>query len=526
MSEFDAIIVGGGHNGLVCGAYLAKEGYRVCIMERRKILGGAAATEEIWPGYRVNTAAHMLGLLQPRIIRDLELQNFGYEVLPTPPSVNCLDGIGLVRNWGVNVDKMAAEIAAFSPADAEAFPRYVAHLKALGPIFRQLLWEVPFSPSDLSPRGLMHKVGFFLRNRGLITRAGDVTDLMTMSAGAYLSRWFDADATKTILGYYPLAGAGQSVGIDTPGTAFFLMRPFFLEPDPSAGGTGLVKGGMGKVAEAIFASAQRHGLEAKTAVSVKQIMIQNGKASGVILDDGREISARVVVANADVGQVFGTLVAPDQVPADYRTAVTGLKSIATSFKVHLAVKEKPVLINADETPVQLTIAKSLAYLQRAYTDMLAGNISAEPYMTVQIPTLVDPDLAPDGHHILSIYGGHLPPMGPNDDADALRGTVYDRVMQTVEDYFPGLGKTVVHRQVMLPLDYETQFSLPGGSPHHFDMTLDKIFFRRPVYGYADYTTPIEGLYMCGASTHPGGGVTGVPGHNAAGVVKRALCRSS
>jgi phytoene dehydrogenase-like protein len=526
MEQFDAAIIGGGHNGLVCGAYLARAGHSVCVLERRSNLGGAAATEELWPGYRVNTAAHMLGLLQPRIIRDLELRDFGFEVLPAPPSIQFLDGVGPVRNWGRDVEKMTAEIARFSRADADAYPGFVAHLQALGPIFRQLLWEIPSTPSDLSVRGLIAKAGFLYRNRGLLTHARDVTDLMTMNANDYLSRWFESDATRTILGYYPSAGAGQSVGIDTPGTAFFLMRPFFLEPDPSAGGTGLVKGGMGMVAEAIHASAKRFGLRARTDATVERIIVDGGRAVGVILADGGEIRARAIVANAAVSHVFKDLANGADVPADYRKTVTGLRGAATSFKVHLAVEGRPLLKGVEETPVQLTVAPSMAYLERAYADMLSGELSSQPYMTVQIPTLVDPGLAPNGHHVLSIYGGHLPRLRPDDDAERVRDAVFARVVETIEHYFPAIGSTIRHRHVMLPVDYETQFGLPGGSPHHSDMTLDQLFFRRPAYGYADYTTPLDGLFLCGASAHPGGGVTGVPGHNAARIVARALRRNT
>lgn len=522
MTEYDAIIVGGGHNGLVCGAYLAKRGSRVCVLERRPSLGGACATEEVWPGYRVNTAAHMLGLLQPRIIRDLELRTFGYEVLPTPPSVHVLDGVGPVRNWGGNTERMCAEIARFSKADADAYARYVDHLAALAPMFRNLLWEIPFTPSDLSPRGLIDKIGFAYRNRSLLFKARDVSDLMTMSAYDYLSRWFGSDATITLLAYYPAAGAGQSVAIDTPGTAFFLMRPYILEPDPASGGTGLVKGGMGKVGEAIHASAKRFGLEARTGVTVQKIIVENGRAVGVVLDDGEEVRARAIVANAAASTVFKHLVDADAVPADYRQTVTAMRGTVTSFKVHLGVSTCPDFESDMDTPMQLTVAPSMAYLERARAEMQTGQISSEPYMTVQIPTLVDADMAPDGQHILSIYGGHLPPNMNGADRESIRDAVYDRVIDTVERYYPNIRNTVLHRHVMLPSDYEDQFGLPGGSPHHGDMTLDQMFFRRPVYGYADYTTPIAGLFLCGASTHPGGGVTGVPGYNAARVVARAI----
>lgn len=528
MQTYDVVIVGGGHNGLVCGAYLARAGYKVCVLERRETLGGASATEEVWPGYRVNTAAHMLGLLQPRIIRDLELQAFGYEVLKPPPTIHVVDGAGAVPVWGDRA-RMAAEIARFAPQDAGAFTAYSAHLAALGVHFRRLLWEIPFTPSDLSLRGLMRKAAFAVRNRGMIRHLQAVTDLMAMSAHDYLGRWFSSAEMMTIMGYYPAAGSGQSTTIYTPGTAFFLLRGNILEPDPTTGGTGLVRGGMGMVPQAIAASAARFGLETRTAATVERILVRNGKATGVALASGEELQARAVIANAAVQTVFGTLVDPAEVPADYHAAATALRCATTAFKVHLGLRGLPTpapdCAHPDvPTPAQFTAAPSIAYLDRAYADMLAGRVSDAPYMTIQIPTVVDPSLAPTGHHMMSIYGGHVPRSSDGIDQEALRATVLDRAIRTAERYYPDLAGLVEHTQVLLPSDYERVIGLPGGSPHHLDLTPDQLFFRRPVYGFADYTTPVTGLFLCGASTHPGGGVTGVPGHNAARVVGTTLRR--
>lgn len=527
--KYDVVIVGAGHNGLVCGAYLARAGLSVCVLERRPLVGGACATEEIWPGYKVSTAAHMLGLLQPRVILDLELPKFGYEILATPPIVQPIEGAGPIVLWR-EADRLAQQFAHFSARDAAAYPHYAGHLAKVGPIFRQLMWEIPFDPSDMSVRNLRDMAMFAWRNRGLVGRFHDVADLLTMSAYDYLSRWFESDAVKAILGYYPAGGSGQSAGFHTEGTAYFLLRGQMRENNTPAGGTGLVRGGMGMVAEAIRRSGARSGMETRVDAEVARILVENGKTAGVVLANGDEIRAGLVISNASARHTFLDLVEESAVPSGFRTKLSGFGGRATAFKVHLAVKELPRLEGIEASgfgagaPSQITIAPSVAWLEQAYADLQAGVPSRRPYLTVQMPSVVDPTLAPEGFHLMSIYGGHIPSGPGADHGEATKQAVTGRVIDTIRQFAPGWSGDYVHRHVMLSADYEAQFGLPGGNPHHADLSLSQLFFRRPVPGFADHRTPVRGLFLCSASNHPGGGVTGVPGYNAARAVLRSLGR--
>jgi phytoene dehydrogenase-like protein len=525
--HYDGIIIGGGHNGLVCGAYLARAGKKIVVLERRGMLGGASVTEEVWPGYRVNTAAHILSLMQPRIVLELELQKFGYEVVPVPPGVHLVEGVGPVVLWKEQ-DRLCAELGRFSKRDAETYPQFQAHLARLAPIFRRMLWEIPLDPSDISPGNLIRLAGFAWRNRAALRAFHDVTDLLTMSVHDYVGRWFDSEEVKVIAGYYPAGAAGQTTSIHTPGTAFLLLRNHLRDGSDPAGGTGLARGGMGTISRAIAASGARFGLETRTDAEVSEVIIENGRAVGVKLARGDIIRARAVISNAPLQHLFADLVPQQAAPEVYRRSALGIHGTVTNFKIHLAV-DRPIpfagLKEAGYTsgyPVQITLAPSLAYVERAYTDMRSGQLSEHPYMTVQTPTVADSTLAPPGKHIISIYGGHIPAESAAHQDESARERLFQRVMETIAIHAPAFDRRWIHRQIMLPVDYATTFRLPGGSPHHGDLTPDQLFFRRPVRGYADYTTPIPGLFICGASAHPGGGVTGVPGYNAARVVKRIL----
>lgn len=528
MSSYDVVIVGAGHNGLVCGSYLAKAGLKVCVLERRSVIGGAATTEEVWPGFRVNTAAHMLGLLQPKVILDLELHKFGYDVIATPPLVHLIEDIGPVVIWK-ETDRLCAEIAKFSRADAQAYPRFNDHLRQLGPLFRQLLWEIPFDPSSFSPRNLKDMVLFGWRNQGMVSRFHDVADLMTMSAFDYLDRWFTSDAMKVILGYYPAAGSGLSVSMHTPGTAYFLLRGHLRDNMTAAGGTGLVRGGMGALSQAIAASGARFGLETRVDAEVARIVVRDGRAVGVVLKNGDEIRARTVIANASARHAFLDLIEPSALPDEFLRDIRQFKGQSTSFKVHLAVDDLPRYPGLDRAgangyPVQVCVAPSVRYMDEAYGDLQQGRLSRRPFLTVQAPTIADPGLAPEGSHILSIYGGHVPSGPGADHGEATKDAVFHAAMDAIADFAPALSRSVLHKQVMLPSDYEQVFGLPGGNPHHADLNLHQLFFRRPARHFADYTSPVDGVFLCGASSHPGGGVTGVPGHNAARVVLKSLGR--
>lgn len=524
-NSYDAVIVGAGHNGLVCGAYLAKAGLDVCVVERRPMIGGASVTEDLWGGFKVSTASHMMGLMQPKVILDLELQKFGFEILKPPPLVHQLaEGRHLV-GWS-EMDKLRAEFAKFSRKDAEAYPRYCEHLKRLGPIMRRLMWEIPPDPGSRRLSDLKDLLFFAWRFRDIGGKFHDLHELMTMSAHDYLSRWFESDAVKVVLGYYPAGAAGQSVSMRTPGTAYFLMRAYLRDNDTPAGGTGLVRGGMGSISQAIAQSGQRFGLKVRTDAEVSSIIVRDGGAEGVALKSGEEIRAKVVISNADAKTTMLRLVEPSLLPKDFAEHIRKFRATSTSFKIHLAVDQLPTYRNVDTSalgfdyPGQVRIAPSVDYMERAYDEMRQGHISRRPYLTVLSPTVVDPDLAPDGKHILSVYGGHVPPEGGPEPEEQAKDSVFEIVKETLSEYAPGFSNAILHKQVLLPADFERIFGLPGGHPHHGDISLDQLFFRRPAPHFANYNTPIADLYLCGASTHPGGGVTGVPGHNAARVVLR------
>lgn len=529
MTTYDAVIIGGGHNGLVCGAYLAKAGQKVLVLERRALIGGACVTEELWPGYHVSTASHMLGMMQPRVVVDLELEKFGYGAIATPPGVHLIEGVGPVVLWQ-DATKLQAEFARFSTRDAENYPKFQAHLAKVAPHFQRLLWQVPPDPAKPGLRSLVGLARTAFANRGLLPAFHDVTDLITMSAWDYLARWFESPEVMAILGYYPAAAAGQSNSIHDPGTVYFLLRNHLREPGfGPAGGTGLARGGMGSVTQAIAASGRRYGLEIRENAEVEEVLIEGARASGVRLVGGETIRARSVISNAATQHLFGDLVPESAAPAPFRREVTAIHSQSTAFKIHLAVDTPPPFTGLQkagyphDAPVQVTLAPSLDYIERAYHEMKLGQLSSRPYMTVQCPTLIDPSLAPKGKHLLSLYGGHVPPVAKGETrGENFREALFQRVLDTISAHAPGWDRVWHHRQILLAEDYEEIFRLPGGSPHHGDLTPDQLFFRRPIRGFADYRTPVAGLYLCGASAHPGGGVTGVPGYNAARVVGRDL----
>ncbi|PIP00040.1 phytoene desaturase family protein [Pleomorphomonas carboxyditropha] len=527
--SYDVVIVGGGHNGLVAGAYLSRAGLSTLVLERRRVIGGASATEELWPGFRFNTAAHLMGLLQPKIILDLELQKFGYEVIELPPQVHPLaDGSHFVL-WS-DRQRFAAELGRYSRKDAAAYPAFEATLDRIGRVFQKLLWEIPFDPRSLHPLDLIDRLRFLWRQRAIAPVFADLYELLTASAFDYLSRRFESEAALAVLGYYPAAAAGQTVSIHTPGTAYYLLRGAVRDSTTSAGSTGVVRGGMGSIPEAIAASGRRFGLEVRTDAEVASILASNGRASGVALASGEEIGARVVVANAAARSTFLDLVDPSLLPDGFLDEIRVFRDTASSFKIHWALDRLPAFdgFPADRAgfayPVQFRVAPSVDYVEASYTAMKAGRIAERPYLTVLTQSVADPSLAPEGGHVVSLYGGHVPfkPQGGWDEAG--RQAIRAAALGALEEHAPGFSSAILHEQILAPSDFEDIFGLPGGNPHHADVDLDRLFFRRPALGYADYRSPVPGLYLASASVHPGGGVTGVPGHNAARVILADLKR--
>ncbi|HUF45587.1 MAG TPA: NAD(P)/FAD-dependent oxidoreductase [Aestuariivirgaceae bacterium] len=531
MPSHDALIIGAGHNGLVCGAYLAKAGLKVCALERRGVIGGAAVSEEIWPGYTVSVASFVMTLMQPKIMLDLELKDCGLEVIETAPSFQPFpDGRSII--FWPETSRVCGEIARFSAADAEAYPRYAAHMEGLVPFLRRLLFEVPVDPTTGRGRDLAKTAALAWRFRDLGGRFYDIWDLLTLSAHDYLSRWFESQQMLAALGSYA-SGSGGNIGPKSPGSAYVLARPFLRDQTTAAGRNGLVRGGMGAISQSIARSGARFGLKTRVDAEVKRVVVENGAAAGVELASGEVLRSDIVIANANPKTTFLRLVAPDQLPAQFVQDIRNFRTASTSFKINLAVEQPPRFTAFDLAdpgfvyPGAVVIAPNVDDLERAFDAAKYGRMAEKPYLWMMVPSIFDPTLAPPGKHIVSIFGGHVPyTLRDREWDDDAREDLFAMVMNAISDYAPGIGNSVIHKQVLTPVDLEQMFDLPGGHVHHGDLSIDQIFFKRPARHFADYRSPIARLYQCGASTHPGGGVTGVPGHNAAQVILRDLGKRS
>lgn len=524
---YDAIIIGAGHNGLVCGAYLAKAGLKVVNLERRSLQGGACVSEETWPGYKVSTGAYLMSLMQPKIILDLELQKYGLEVLAHSPTfVPFEDGRSIV--FWPDLDKTCGEFAKFSKRDAEAYPKFRLNLEKLMPFVRDIIWETPVDPSNLSAKGIL-KTGRFAwkykKHAGVIH---ELYDILTMSAFDYLSRWFESDEVITAIGYYA-TGGGTNRSMKMPATAFALLRPLLRDNGTPAGTGGLVRGGMGHISDAIAQSGKKNGLEVRTGSSVEEILVSSGKATGVRLTTGEVIIGRCVISNADAKTTFLKLVRNSPYEDSFVRNVKGIRTKSSIFKIHLALSKLPTFtaFSPDERgfdyPGSIRIGATTTYMEDAFHSHLGGYPSENPFLTIMIPSLYDKTVAPSGMHLMQIMGGHAPCTTDRMLLPEMRERLLETSIKTIARHAPDFSaESIVHSEVLTPLDLQERFGLPDGHVHHGDLTLDQTFFQRPVGGFADYRSPLGGLYLCGSAAHPGGGVTGVPGHNAAREVLRDL----
>ena len=519
---YDAIIVGGGHNGLVCAAYLARGGKKVLVLERRPIVGGACVTEEIWPGYKVSTAAYTMSMMQKRMIDELDLPKYGWEIFAT----ECLfvpfpDGTHFVL-WEDQA-KTIAEVAKFSKKDAEIYPVFEEYLAEAAAFVRQLLWTTPPNPASRKLRDLKELLLIANKFRKLGRKMFRFADLMTMSVGDFLDRYFESDKIKAIKAYY--GSIGTFLGPRSPGTAYVLLHHLMGDLG-GASGWGFMRGGMGAVSMAIASSAEHHGATIRTGAEIERILIRNGRATGVVLKSGEEISGKVVISNADPKATFLRMVDQRELPEEFVRDVRNFRTYSTAFKVNVALEEPPRYTGFDpkkigvEYPTYMHVGPSMNYLEKAYDDAKYGRPSEKPFMTACLPTWVDRDLAPPGKHILHLFGGHAPYSLEGTTWDEEREKFGDRVIDTLSEFAPNVKNAVIHRQILVPPDLERIYALPQGHIFHGELSLDQLFFMRPVPGYADYRSPIKGLYQCGSGTHPGGGVMGMSGHNAAREVLR------
>lgn len=517
----DVIIVGGGHNGLVCAAYLARSGLDVLVLERRPKLGGAAVTDEPWPGYRVSTTSYVVSLMPPRIVEELELRRHGYATTVLAPDywVPYDDGRFLAL-WGDPV-RCAEEIAAFNPHDAEAYLEFDAVLGRLGDLLHDLLFVVP---PNLRLGDLPDWVRFAGRLRHWSGRdIAEVVRLFVISGADLLDEWFRDERVKGALGTQAVLGAW--CGPYSPGSAYVLVHHWFGEVDGHKGAWAAVKGGMGALTDALAAAARAAGAETRTGVGVHRAVIEDGRVRGVELDDGSVLRARRVVSNAHPRTTYLDLIGEAHLPTEAVHAIRRYRSRSGSVKVNIAAGALPVPrgwegpVPGDPHTGIFAISPSLEYLERAWDDAKYGRCSTHPYVEAVFPTAIDPSMAPPGKH-LALCFTQFAPRCTRGEWEQWRDGYGRRVVEEIDRYCPGFAAAVEHIEVLGPHDLEERYGLVGGSISHGDMSPDQMFCFRPIPGYADYRTPVEGLYLCGAGTHPGGGVMGVGGRNCASVVAK------
>ena len=514
----DALIIGAGHNGLVCAFYLARAGLKVRMLERRGIVGGAAVTETFHPGFRNSVASYTVSLLQPKVIGDMGLVERGLRVIERPVS-NFLpqpDGGYLILGGGL--ERTQREFARFSAHDAEVLPAYYAMLEGVADILRDLALETPPNLGG----GLDTLVSGLKQGRRLgklpLDRQRDVLDLFTKSARQLLDGWFESEAVKAAFGFDAIVGNYASP--DTPGSAYVLLHHVFGEVNGKKGAWGHAVGGMGAITRAMAEACRDAGVEIVTDAPVARVLVKRGRAVGVALADGREERAGIVAANVGPKLLYGSLVAANDLDADFRRRVAGFKVGSGTFRMNVALSQLPRFTALPEPGEHLQsgiiIAPTLDYMDRAYADARATGMSRAPIVEMLIPSTVDDSLAPPGQHVASLFCQQFAPVLPDGRSwDDEREAAADLIFDTVEACAPGFKASVLGRMLLSPLDLERTFGLMGGDIMHGAMSLDQLWSARPMLGQAAYRAPIKGLYMCGAGTHPGGGVTGAPGHNAA-----------
>ncbi|MCR6685026.1 NAD(P)/FAD-dependent oxidoreductase [Pseudoxanthomonas sp.] len=520
----DVILLGGGHNGLVCAAYLARAGLKVTVLERRGVVGGAAVTEEFHPGFRNSVASYTVSLLQPKVIADLDLHGHGLRIvqrrrnnfLPLP------DGRYLLTGGGRTAD----EVAKFSRRDAEALPAYEARLEAIADVLRALALQPPPNVTDggwwaaLPELWRGARLGRRLHALDETLRQ-ELLDLFAVSAAEYLERWFESDPIKALFGFDGIVGNYASPY--APGSAYVLLHHVFGEVNGTKGAWGHAIGGMGAITQAMAASARAAGAEIRTGAGVREVLVERGRATGVVTEAGETLRARAVVANVNPKLLYQRLLPAAAVPAPTRERMANWRCGSGTFRMNVALSRLPDFQAlpgpGDHLTAGIILAPSLDYMDRAWRDARGHGWSREPVVEMLVPSTLDDSLAPPGMHVASLFCQHVAPQLPDGrNWDDHREEVADLMVATVDRYAPGFAASVLGRQALSPLDLERTFGLVGGDIFHGALSLNQLFSARPMLGQADYRGAIPGLYLCGSGTHPGGGVTGAPGHNAAQVV--------
>jgi phytoene dehydrogenase-like protein len=522
MSDLDAVIIGAGHNGLTCAAYLGLAGLRVRVAERRGVVGGAAVTEEFHPGFRNSTAAYTVSLLQPKIIRDLKLHEHGLRIverraqnfLPLPDGRHLLTGGGRTER----------EIAKFSAKDAARYPQYLAEMTRVADVLRGLILHAPPNMRAAGLSGALRELGK-LAAIGKTLWQGDAVAaafrLARQSAGVTLDGWFESDPIKAVLGFD--AVVGNLASPYSAGSAYVLLHHMLGEVNGKRGVWGHALGGMGAITQAMAKAAGAAGVRIETDAAVREVIVEHGRATGVVLANGTPVRARAVIANVDPQQLFGVLVPRDAVPGAMVKRMKAWKAGSGTFRMNVALAQLPVFsalpATGDHHTAGIILAPSLSYMDQAYRDCVHSGWSRRPIVEMVIPSTLDNSLAPRGAHVASLFCQHVAPQFADGSSwDQHRETVADLMIDTVEAYAPGFRASVIGRQSLSPLDLQRIFALPNGDIFHGALTPDQLFSARPMRSYADYRMPVPGLYLCGSGAHPGGGVTGAPGHNAAQAV--------
>jgi phytoene dehydrogenase-like protein len=535
--KYDAIVIGGGHNGLVCAAYLGRAGRNVCVLERRHVLGGCATTEELWPGYKVSTAAYVISLFLPQIIRELRLKEYGLKVLPRSPSsfTPLPDGRSLLM--GPDPALCHREISKFSMNDAVAYPRYNAFLervaKVLEPVLSQAAPDPLPLPEDWRRIGLGKKLRDGKKLWALYKALGELGDelpqtveLLTAAARPILDRWFESDVLKATLATDAIIGAFLS--ISSPGSAYVLLHHVMGEAGGSRGVWGYVEGGMGALSTAIAGACHDMGVEVRRESPVREILTDRGRAVGVRLEDGTQLDAKIVASSVDAHLTFEKFLTPEELPEYFREAVGRIDYASASAKVNLALAEPPRFTCMPGDGVgphhhgTMHVGPSLEYLERAYDDAKYGRPSEHPILEMTMATSVDRSIAPEGKHILSMFVQYAPYKLAEGTWDDIKEKFADRCVEALAEYAPNVPAAIEHRQVLTPLDLERVYGITGGNIMQGAMSPHQLFCFRPVAGWADHRTPIRGLYLCGAASHPGGGVLGACGKNAAEEILRDI----
>jgi phytoene dehydrogenase-like protein len=519
----DVVIIGGGHNGLVCSAYLAAAGLKVTVLERRGVVGGAAVTEEFHPGFRNSVAAYTVSLLNPKVIRDLDLPRHGLRIVERKlANFLPLDETSYLK---IGAGQTAQEVAKFSARDAERLSAYGERLDVIADVLRDLVLE---TPPNVTAGSWLTALPEMLRGARLGKRIAkldlpmrrELLDLFVKSAGDYLDSWFESAPIKAAYGFDGVVGNYASPY--AAGSAYVLLHHVFGEVNGKKGAWGHAIGGMGAITQAMAKAAQMRGVEIRVASPVREVLVEKGRAVGVVTEKGEAIRARSIVSNLNPKLLFGSLIDAAVLPQDFRERISRWRCGSGTFRMNVALSELPDFkalpgrSAADHHTAGIIMAPSLAYMDQAYTDAKAGGWSKRPIVEMLIPSTLDDSLAPAGQHVASLFCQHVAPVLPDGASwDAHREEVADVMIDLVDSHAPNFKASVLGRQIMSPLDLERTFGLIGGDIFHGALSLDQLFSARPMLGHGDYRGPLKGLYMCGSGTHPGGGVTGAPGHNAA-----------